>query len=192
MAGSFGAAKGAFAALGRRSDNLALVEGVAGLDPFAGGRLETKVRIDSADSKIAAEIIFDYQDAENYRSVRLDRNRKRLVVGQVGNFGETADEEDDVDEGDDRDKGDKAQFQQCAVSPKLSRIFAHGKKWHLLRVDIDAATGSVKVYIDGATIPTVTATFAATGIGRVGLAARRPNRKVLFDDYQVWGGPAMP
>ena len=136
-----------FAALGRR-DNLALVEGVAGLDPFAGGRIETRVRVGSDDSKIAAEVIFDYQDAENYRFVRLDSNRKRLVVGQVGNFGAA-----DDDEEEEREKEGESRFQQLAISPKLSKIFAHGKKWHLLRVDVDAATGTVQVYIDGATTP---------------------------------------
>jgi hypothetical protein len=190
MAGSFGGAKGVFAARGRR-DNLALVEGVAGLDPFAGGRIETNVRVDSADSKIAAEVIFDYQDAQNYRSVRIDRNRKRLVVGQVGDLGEAAAAVDD-DWEQEESKKDESSFQQLAVSPKLTRIFAHGNRWHHLRIDIDAATGSVKVYIDGAATPSVTATVAVTGIGRVGLAVQRPNRKVYFGDYQVWGGTALP
>jgi hypothetical protein len=50
----------------------------------------------------------------------------------------------------------------------------------------------VKVYLDGAATPSVSATVASTGVGRVGLAAQRPNKKVFFDDYQVWDGTTLP
>ena len=125
MEGTFGGANGVFAALGRR-DNLALVEGIAGLDPFAGGRIETKVRVGSADSKLGVEIIFDYQDAENHRSVRLDRNRKRLVVGQVGNFGEAADKKDEGDEGDEAQDAVPAACRSARNSRRFSPTVING------------------------------------------------------------------
>ncbi|MDP2323906.1 MAG: hypothetical protein Q8N51_07750, partial [Gammaproteobacteria bacterium] len=179
LKGNFGGDRGAFTARGRK-DNLALVEGVAGLDPFTGGRIEVNVRVGHGESRTTAEVIFDYQDEQNYRYVRLDRNQKRVVIGQVGTFG--------VPESGvvlDQDT-------QLAASMRLPRVFFKSRTWHQLSVDLDASAGSVAVYLDGEETPAATAVFDSTGIGRVGLSANRARLRVSFDDFQVWDGPVLP
>ena len=178
--GFLGGVDGTFAALGGK-DNLALVTSSPGLDPFTGGTIETDVSVVSGDDRPIAAVIFDYKNARRYRFVSLDPNLNRVVVGQVGSFGE----------GDDSENPFTPEATRLATSQRLAESFFDDGAWHHLRVEIDAAAGSITVYLDQDLTPAVTARIDETGIGRVGLGANQARLKVFFDDYQVWDASAL-
>jgi len=180
--GFFGGANGALAALGGKN-NLALVTSSVGLDPFAGGRIETDVSVVDADALTTAAVIFDYQNENNYRFVNLDSNLKRVVVGQVGSF---------ESRGDDSENTCFPAARQLAASQPLPDSFFNGGAWHHLIVEVDASARSITVYLDQNATPAVTANVESTGIGRVGLGANQARQKVFFDDYQVWDATVLP
>jgi len=180
--GFFGGASGALEALGGK-DNLALVTSSAGLDPFAGGIIETDVSVVDADPQTTAAVIFDYQNENNYRFVGLDLNLKRVVVGQVGSF-ETSE--------DANESTCAPAARQLAASQPLPASFFNGGAWHHLLVAVDASAGSITVYVDQNATPAVSANVTSTGIGRVGLGANQARQKVFFDDYQVWDATVLP
>ena len=146
-------------------------DAIAGLAPFLGGRVETKVRLVNPLLQTRADVLFDYVNGRNYRFVRLDNATGRLVIGQVGTVGGVG---------------------ASVLSVRRPRLFANPGTWHHLRVDIDPVGGTVKVYVDKAALPALTKTYAETGIGRVGVAAIGARRTVAFDNFMVWDTTVLP
>jgi len=175
--GRFAGRKGAFAVQGR-TDNLALVRDVIGLDPFLGGRIETDLQLLNSSVVTRAGIVFDYQDADHYRYVVFSRNHKTLTIGEVNRDG---------DDDDDRRDTRRAVTEQT----RRVRVRSTPKGWHHLSVDVDGATGVVSVYLDGAAKPAVTKTFGTAGEGRVGLLASKARAKALFDNFTVRDASAL-
>lgn len=152
--------------------SVALVDqGVPGLAPFGGGRIETKVRLTSLVTRTRADVIFDYVDAGHYRYVRLDNATKKLVVGQVGDIGTDA---------------------AGTLGVLKKKLFANQGRWIRLRVDVDPAAGTVTVYVNGSTTPAIAASFDQVGVGRVGLAASKARKKAAFDNFTVWDETVLP
>lgn len=171
IAGRFGGIRQTFLNLvaGRSASHAD--DAIAGLAPFGGGRIETKVRFINPLLQTRADVVFDYVNGRNYRFVRLDRATSRLIVGQVGTVGGVG---------------------ASALSVRVPRLFARLDIWHHLRVDIDPVGGTVKVYVDRATLPALTKTYADTGVGRVGVAATGARRTVAFDNFVVWDTTVLP
>ena len=175
-AGKFIGQRGAFAAAGR-ADNLALVRDVIDLDPYLGGRIETDLRMSDPYVDTRAGIVFDYRDAEHYRYVLFNIKRRTITIGEVN-----ASDEDETDDDDD----------STLERTRSVTVRSTAGGWHHLKVDVDSGTGLVSVYLDTATRPAVTLTFASVGQGRVGILASRARLKAVFDNFKVWDASVLP
>ena len=153
---------------------------VIDLDPYLGGRIETDLRMSDPYEDTRAGVVFDYQDAGHYRYVLFNIKRRTITVGEVN----TNDDDDDDDGYDDDD----------SRTERTRRITVRSTPggWHHLKVDVNSATGLVSVYLDTATQPAVTMTFASVGQGRVGILALRARLKAAFDNFKVRDASVLP
>jgi hypothetical protein len=174
VSGRFIGRSGAFTAVSTE-DNLTLVRDVIALDPFLGGRIQTVVRFTTPTLDTVGGIVFDYQDADHYRYVLFNLRRRTITVGAVSPGGD-GDQEEDQNEG----------TTVRVVVPYIR------SGWHKLKVDLDSTAGTVKVYLDAATKPAVTKTFASVGEGRVGLVASHARLRASFDNFRVQDASVLP
>ena len=174
--GRFIGQRGAYVSQGRK-ESLALVRGQTDLDLFLGGRIETDLQAINPSKGTQAGIVFDFQDEDNYRYALFNSTRRTITLGEVKD-----DDDDDDDDGDRRPQRTRS----------LKKLGRNDKGWHHLAVDVDSTTGRVSVYLDGATQPAVTMTFASVGEGRVGILATDAARKAAFDNFKVQDMSVLP
>lgn len=172
--GRFVAQRGTFVSQGRK-ESLAVVRNETNLDPFLGGRIETDLRAINPSKGTQAGIVFDFQDKDHYRYALFNSRNRTVTLGEVNG---SADGDDDADH----------------RTQRSARTHREGKPrtWHHLTVDVDSVAGAVSVYLDGATAPAVTMTFASVGQGRVGIFVNNNARKAAFDNFKVWDMSVLP
>ncbi|HEY5998103.1 MAG TPA: hypothetical protein VI078_02225 [bacterium] len=171
IAGRFGGDHGTFVnfADGR---NVSLADdAIAGLAPFAGGRIVTKFRFVRPQPGARADVLFDYVDGRNFRYVRFARDIGRVIIGQTGTVGGRG---------------------ASVLSLRVPKLFAKSGVWHEVQVDVDPVANTVKVFVDNGAQPVLTRTYPATGIGRVGVAGFGARRTIGFDNFEVSDTTVLP
>lgn len=160
LAGSWSTAGSARAfESGAKGKSIAILNGNPPIKNMDIGTIEARGKLLGRSSKLT--VIFDFRDTKHFRFVRLERGR--IVMGQVGKFGETK---------------PGVKFLQKASVPL--------NKFHRIRIGV-LGKGRVSVSIANSEgkdlVKPFGMSFSAASPGKIGLLA---DSKVQVDSFKVW------